>query len=85
MSFTKLGRFIAYAFVVIGLLGIAMGVGIAVMADDMQANEFLSRRYLGSVTSGETIDQGIFRVLIGVAFGIATEISRGLEALSDRA
>jgi len=85
MFFTKVGRLIAYASFGIGLLGIAMGIGVAVMADDMQANELLSRRYLGSVASGEFINEGIFRVLVGVAFGIATEIGQRLENLLNRA
>lgn len=85
MSFTKIGRFIAFTCVTFGLLGIAMGVGIAVMAGDMETNQILSRQYLGSVTSGESIDEGVYRVLVGVAFGIATEISQRLETLGNRA
>lgn len=85
MLFTKIGRIIAFAFVAFGLLGIAMGFGIAFVAGDMETNQILSKRYLGSVTSGEFIDEGFYRVLVGVAFGMAAEISQKLDSLINRA
>ncbi|SHK90541.1 hypothetical protein SAMN05444414_102204 [Roseovarius marisflavi] len=60
MSFTKLGRIIAFVIVIYGLLGIAFGIGIAFLAGDMETNQILARRYLGSVTSGESINEGVY-------------------------
>ncbi|KAA0921020.1 hypothetical protein FLO80_02280 [Aquicoccus porphyridii] len=86
MLFTKIGRIIAFSIVAFGLLTVAMGVYVSVISENMEVNQLLSKRYLGSsINSGEHIDKGIFRVLIGVAFGIATDVSQRLETLSTRA
>ena len=77
MFFTKAGQVVAWLAFVAGLLRVVMGLVLAVGFDDpIEA----SRRYMGSGKLGEEIDQGIYVMLVGIAFGILTEISKAQAA-----
>jgi hypothetical protein len=71
MFFTKLGKIAAGIVFVYGLLILLMGIGVAtgVIVEPEPG------RYLGSHTSGEAIDEGIFRILFSIGLGILAEIS----------
>ena len=74
MFFTKLGRIIAALAFALGLLEIAIGVGVAtgVIVEPEPG------RYLGGRTSGESIDGGFYRVIFAIIVGIITDISRSV-------
>lgn len=74
ISFTKLGRIAAVLVFIFGLLSLLMGLGVAtgIIVEPEPGH------YLGSRTSGEAIDQGIYRILFAIALGILTEISQSI-------
>lgn len=75
MFFIRAGRFIAWAMVVLGFMRFVMGwyVALAFDGDRMFA---ASRRYLGAVSSGEAIDQGLFTFIAGVVLGLLVQIAQ---------
>jgi len=79
MFFTRLGTIAAFLVLVFGCLQLAMGIGIA--------TEFIVEptpgRYLGSHTSGQTIDRGVYAILFAIILGILTEISRSMRASAE--
>ena len=78
MFFTKIGRIAAWLAFIGGVLRIGMGVLLAQStAHDPAA---AARRYLGTQTTGEAIDQGLVVLVIAIALGILTEISRSVAA-----
>lgn len=74
MIFTKAGRVISVIAVIFGMLRIVLGISAANSSDP---NAFAAR-YIGSVTSGEAIDQGIEYLLFGVVLGVLTDISKAV-------
>ena len=79
MLYTTLGRVAAGIALVLGLMGIALGLGVAtgVIVEPEPGH------YLGTRTSGEWIDRGIYRVLFAIILGVATDISESLRDKSD--
>jgi hypothetical protein len=73
MIFTSLGKIIAWLTLIVGSLRVSAGILVASI-DDPERYAFAANRYLSS-TSGETIDKGIYTILIGVTLGILAEIS----------
>ena len=67
MIFVWIGRLFASALILFGLLRIAMGYYVASGFPDQHDYEAASRRYLGSGTSGEAIDQGLTYLALGLA------------------
>lgn len=78
MFFTTAGRVIAWFLVVTGALRVAMGLSIAFIE-----SQSMSPRYFGTRSTGEAIEGGLFWLMIGVALGIASEISRAVAAKTD--
>jgi len=72
MFYTKLGRVVAALAFGLGLLGIVVGFSLA--AETSQA-------YLGTKTSGEWIDRGIYMTVFGVIVGVLTDISDSVAEL----
>ncbi|MCM5558470.1 hypothetical protein [Pleomorphomonas sp. JP5] len=75
MFFTRVGKVIAYLGLALGFLRCAMGVFVGYASPDMESRVALSRRYFGSFTSGQAIDQGMKFIVIAVALGVLCEIS----------
>lgn len=73
MFFTKTGVFIAWALVVLGGTTAALGFLVAFGGDPDQG-----RGVFGGRTSGSAINNGLRYLFIGVAIGIATEISKSV-------
>ena len=71
MSYTKSGRVVAGILLFIGVsacvIGLSVATGIIVEPEP--------GRYLGSKTSGEAIDRGLYYVFIAICLGVLTEIS----------
>ncbi|MBD9541732.1 hypothetical protein IB276_20005 [Ensifer sp. ENS04] len=75
MFFTRIGKIIAHLIFWLGLLRVAIGFFVAFGAADMESNRIAASRYLGAVTSGEAINEGMIGVLLAVALGVLCEIS----------
>lgn len=76
MSFTKIGRIVAFGAITLGLLRILTAI-IALLSDDPAT---ATRSLLGSHKTGFYFDQGTYSVLFGIALGILTDISRSLSS-----
>lgn len=74
MFFTKLGMGVAWLAFIVG----ALRLGIAFEAGRHDNYAELARRYFGSKTLGEVIDQSFLVMLFGIALGVVAEISRSL-------
>jgi len=72
-----LGSIVAWLAIVLGVLRTAMGFIVATI-DDPTSRAAAASHYLGSVTSGEAIDQGIKVFLFGLVLGILVKIGRSL-------
>lgn len=85
MFFTRVGKILAHIGFWLGLLRVGMGflvasgaLTFATGADPCEAE----RRYLGTETSGQTIDQGVAMIVVAVALGVLCEISARVNAKS---
>ena len=73
-----LGKLIAWGLVIVGALYLAMGLYVA-NAFVAQADwEAANRRYFGTKTSGDVIEQGLLWIAVGVVFGLVTLIAQKL-------
>ncbi len=70
MLLVRLGRIIAWALIIFGGVRVAMGLYVAQNFAEPAAYAAATARYLGSATSGETIDRGLMWIAAGVAFGL---------------
>lgn len=75
MFFTRLGGIAAWLAFVGGALRVASGLLVA----QSENYEAIARRYLGSKTPGEAIDQGLMVLIFGICLGVLVEISRSLQ------
>lgn len=75
MIFTRVGVVIAWLALVLGVSRFAMAT---LVAFKLYPAGFEASRYLGSATPGEATNQGIIVILVAVALGILTEISRSV-------
>ncbi|MEP3671586.1 MAG: hypothetical protein ABJM86_01415 [Hyphomicrobiales bacterium] len=76
MFFVKLGKFAAWAILVVGILKFATGFIIATISDTPETRIAISKRYLGSQTTGEAIDQGLMIILIAIVLGLLVKIAQ---------
>ncbi|AXI53248.1 hypothetical protein SuNHUV7_10710 (plasmid) [Pseudoseohaeicola sp. NH-UV-7] len=77
--FTKLGRILAVMAVLWGVMRIAMAVAV-LMSDDPS---WATVRYLGTKTTGQVIDQGLYTIIFGILVGVLTDISKSLFSIRD--
>lgn len=70
-----LGRLISWGLVLFGGVRIALGFWVANTFVTRAEWEAANRRYLGSQTSGDAIDQGFVLIAVGVAFGLLVRIA----------
>jgi hypothetical protein len=76
MFFTRIGKVIAHLIFWLGLLRIGSALFIAFTAADVETNAILSRRYLGTSTTGEALsDKVILYVVAAIALGVLCEVS----------
>lgn len=81
MFYTKVGSFIAAAIFTLAVFQIVMGLGLATSENTPE----VIARLLGTRTTGQAIDRGIYGVILGVALGILTEISRNVRGYGEKA
>jgi hypothetical protein len=72
-----LGSIVSWLAVVLGAMRMAMGYFIA-SQNEAETRVAMAARYLGSKTSGEAIDQGLFVFIFGVTLGVLVQIARGV-------
>ena len=80
MIFTHFARVIAYFALVLGLLRILTAVFVLLTDDPAQA----ARALLGSKTTGQAIDQGLYTIVFAVLLGVLVEISQHLSKAARR-
>ena len=74
MSFTNLARVIAVLALVLGVLRVLMGLSVATGL----VIEPEPGRYLGSDSSGQAVDEGIYYIVVAALLGMVAEISRAV-------
>ena len=77
------GPILAIAAIVFGLLRIVMGFSIATI-EPADVKEAARARYLGSSTTGQAIDRGIYTILFAVALGTLAEISFQIKRVHEK-
>ena len=78
MLFCKTARFLGILGVLFGALRVGMGI-LGIYSE--QPIEF-AKMYLGNVTTGEAIDEGLYRILVSIVIGAIGEI--GLQLAKPR-
>lgn len=73
MFFTTVGRVVAWLALFFGAARIALALFVAQSGDPS-----LVPRYLGSGTTGQAIDQGLYVLIFGIVIGVLTDVSRSL-------
>ena len=76
MFFTRLGRIVAVLALIFGIWNVYGGV---VIATGLLTPEEALARYFPSKSSIDTVIDGIYVVIFGIALGILTEIRYALE------
>ncbi|MFT5616364.1 MAG: hypothetical protein ACI8Q6_003663 [Granulosicoccus sp.] len=79
MMFTKLGRFLAVLVILFGVLRITMAVMVLQSEDPVGA----ASAFLGSNSTGQAIDRGIYTIVFGILVGVLTDISRSLISIRE--
>ncbi|WP_120635330.1 hypothetical protein [Ruegeria sp. EL01] len=70
MIFTKLGRILAVLAIAFGVLRIVMAITVLFSEDPGS-----TARYLGSKTTGQAIDQGLYTIVFGILVGVLTDVT----------
>ena len=78
MFFTRVGMALAWLAFVFGSLRLAIAVSITWRSDGAEAAAFYSNRYLGTVETGDAINQATLVVGFSIVLGVLTEISRSV-------
>lgn len=78
MFFTKTARIIAWLGFLLGAFQVVTGFALAITDSDAA----LVSRYLGTRTTGEAIDRGVYMLLVSVALGTLSDIGRKVSASS---
>jgi hypothetical protein len=75
MLMIKIGKFVAFAGIAIGLMRALAGVVVSVLADDATANAAMSAKFLGAANSDAAIKIGLFYMFIAVGIGLLTAVA----------
>jgi hypothetical protein len=75
MFFTRIGMIIAHLVFWFSAFRLGMGFLFAFGAPDMENNRIAARRYLGTETTGEAINEATLALVLAVALGVLCEIS----------
>ena len=78
MFFTRAGRIVAWLAIIFGGMRIATALSVLQSGDPN-----LAPTLLGSKTTGQAIDQGIYTVIFGIVVGVLTDISRSVANTTD--
>lgn len=75
MVFVRLGRILAWALIILGSIRAGLGALVAFGTSDLASYQAATRRYIGSGTTGEAIDQGLMWVAAGIVVGLLVPIA----------
>lgn len=77
--YTKIVAVVAVLIFIFGVISIIMGLSVTlgILVEPEPG------RYLGSSTSGEAIDQGIYRIIFALVIGMLVKISNSVEKLQE--
>lgn len=75
MFFPKLARIVAGLALVFGLFRVLVGFYVANI-EPLEAREAARVRYIGSKSTGQAIDQGVYTILFAVTLGTLASIAR---------
>lgn len=78
MLFTRIGTFLAYTLSIFAVLRIALATTLAGSSPEAV------KRYIGSGTTGEAIDQATYVLFCAIALGVLAEISKSLHRANGR-
>ena len=70
------GTWIYRIILILGVLRLSLGFYVALAFETHEGMIAASKRYLGTSTSGEAIDQGIYMIIAGVVIGLLTRIAK---------
>ena len=73
MFFTRAGRIVAWLAIIFGGMRIATALLVLQSGDPN-----LAPHLLGSKTTGQAIDQGLYAAIFGIVVGVLTDISRSV-------
>jgi hypothetical protein len=80
----RLIKFVAFLGILFGLARVAMGVYIVQSFQTAEAIDWASKRYLGSKTTGEAIDQGIMWAVVALVIWMIAKIGLHVTAKDRR-
>ena len=75
LFFIRVGAIMAWAMVIWGILRSAIGFYVASIEGEEQ-RIFAAKRYLGSSSSREAIDNGVIMIAAGVVIGLLVTIAK---------
>lgn len=75
MFYPKLAEIVAALLLLFGFFGVGMGFYVSSM-EPFEARQAASARYLGSKSSGQAIDQGLYMIAAASALGTLASIAR---------
>ena len=76
MALVWIGTWISRIALILGILRLSLGFFVAFAFDTREGMIAASKRYLGTSTSGEAIDQGMYMIIVGVVIGLLTRIAK---------
>jgi len=77
MIYTTLGRIAAALILIFGILSLCVGLSVATGT----IVEPEPGMFLGTKTSGQVIDRGIYKIIFAIALGMLTDISQSIARL----
>ena len=74
-----IGTWISRIALILGILRLSLGFFVAFAFDTREGMIAASKRYLGTSTSGEAIDRGMYMIIAGVVIGLLAKIAKNTQ------
>lgn len=72
----KLGAIVAWILVVYGVLRFSVGFYVAYFFVSDEDYVWATKRYIGTASSGEAMDQGVLVFVVGLVIGLIVKIAK---------
>ncbi|MFN3686945.1 hypothetical protein [Salinarimonas sp.] len=82
--FVRLGLIVAWLMLIFGVLRLGTGLFVA-SYDDPAARAAAAVQYLGTDSSGQSIDKAIITIILAIALGVLVEIGQAATGKRQRA
>ena len=76
MTLLWIGTWVSRIALALGAIRLSLGFFVAFVFDTHESMIAASKRYLGTSTSGEAIDQGIKVLIVGLVIGLLVKIAK---------